>query len=201
MSRNKKNVAVFVSGGGTNLQAIIDSNIESAEIAVVICNKPDAYAIKRAHNHNIHVELVDHRKYSSREDFEKEIVNRLEQYRIDLIVLAGFMRILSPYIVRKYKNRIINLHPALLPSFPGMHSARQALEYGVKFTGCTVHFVDEGVDTGPIIIQAVVPVEDDDTEDSLLEKIHEKEHVIYPEAVRLFCEDRLRIEGRRVYVE
>lgn len=201
MSNNKKNVAVFVSGSGSNLQAIIDSGIESANIAVVVCNKPGAYAIERAGKHNIPVEIIDHKDYDSREDFEKEIISRIKDYNIDLIVLAGFMRILSPYFVRHYKHRIINLHPALLPAFPGMHSARQALEYGVKFAGCTVHFVDEGVDTGPIIKQAVVPVEDDDTEQSLLDKIHRKEHEIYPEAVRLFCEEKLRIEGRRVIVD
>lgn len=201
MSNNKKNVAVFVSGSGSNLQAIIDSGIDSANIAVVVCNKPGAYAIERARKHNIPVEIIDHRNYDSREDFEKEIISRIEVYNIDLIVLAGFMRILSPYFVRHYKHSIINLHPALLPAFPGMHSARQALEYGVKFAGCTVHFVDEGVDTGPIIKQAVVPVEDDDTEQSLLDKIHRKEHEIYPEAVRLFCEDKLRIEGRRVFID
>lgn len=201
MSNNKKNVAVFVSGSGSNLQAIIDSGIDSANIAVVVCNKPGAYAIERARKHNIPVEIIDHKDYDSREDFEKEIISRIKDYNIDLIVLAGFMRILSPYFVRHYKHRIINLHPALLPAFPGMHSARQALEYGVKFTGCTVHFVDEGVDTGPIIKQAVVPVEDDDTEQSLLDKIHLKEHEIYPEAVRLFCEDKLRIEGRRVFTD
>lgn len=201
MSNNKKNVAVFVSGSGSNLQALIDSGIESANIAVVVCNKPGAYAIERARKYNIPVEIIDHKDYDSREDFEKEIISRIGDYNIDLIVLAGFMRILSPYFVRRYKHRIINLHPALLPAFPGMHSARQALEYGVKFTGCTVHFVDEGVDTGPIIKQAVVTVEDDDTEQSLLDKIHRKEHEIYPEAVRLFCEDKLRIEGRRVFID
>lgn len=201
MTISKKNVAVFVSGSGSNLQAIIDSDISHANIAVVVCNKPGAYAIERAKDNDIPVEVVDHKDYESREQFEKEIVKRLEPYDIDLVVLAGFMRILSPYFVKHYKNRIMNIHPALLPSFPGIHSARQALDYGVKFTGCTVHFVDEGVDTGPIIIQAVVPIEDDDTEETLLEKIHEKEHDIYPEAVRLFCEDRLKIQGRRVMVD
>lgn len=201
MSEMKKNIAVMVSGSGSNLQAIIDADIESANISVVVCNNPDAFAIERARKHDIPVELVDHRQYGSREQFEKEIITRLENYDIDLVVLAGFMRILSPFFVRRYKNRIMNLHPALLPSFPGMHSARQALDYGVKYTGCTVHFVDEGVDTGPIIKQAVVEVEDRDTEESLLKKIHEKEHEIYPEAIRLFCEDKLRIEGRRVYTK
>jgi len=198
---NKKNVAVFVSGSGTNLQSIIDANIESANIAVVLSNKPDAYALERALNHAIPVEIVDHKEYESREAFEAELIERLKNYNIDLIVLAGFMRILTSYFVNNYKHRIINLHPALLPSFPGMHSAKQAIDYGVKFTGVTIHFVDDGVDTGPIIIQSVVPVDDEDTEETLLNKIHAEEHRIFPEAVRLFCEDRLSINGRCVSIK
>jgi len=198
--KNKTNVAVFVSGSGSNLQAIIDAKIEPANLAVVLSNKHDAYAIERAKKHRISVEIVNHKDFETREDFEKEIIKRLDKYSIELIVLAGFMRVLTPYFVGKFKNRIINLHPALLPSFPGMHAAKQALDYGVKYAGCTVHFVDECVDTGAIIIQAVVPVENDDTEDTLLEKIHKEEHRIYPEAVKLFCEHRLHIEGRRVFI-
>lgn len=198
---NKKTqVGVFVSGSGSNLQALIDAKIPSVEIVVVVSNNPDAYAIERAKKNKIPVEVVDHRNYSSREDFEREIQKRLDQYKIDLIALAGFMRILTPLFIRNYKNRIMNLHPALLPSFPGTNAVKQALMYGVKFTGCTVHFVDEGVDTGPIILQAVVPIYDTDTEESLLERIHKEEHRIYPEAVRLFGEGRLRIEGRRVLI-
>ena len=198
---SKTNVAVFVSGSGTNFQAIVDADIQAANMAVLVCNKPDAYAIKRAENHGIPVELVNHKDYETRQEFETEIINRLNKYNIELVVLAGFMRVLTPYFVGKFKNRIINLHPALLPSFPGMHAAKQALDYGAKFTGCTVHFVDEGVDTGPTIIQAVVPITDEDTEESLLEKIHAEEHRIYPEAVKLFCEGRLSINGRRVYIK
>ena len=198
--KNKTNVAVFVSGSGSNLQAIIDAKIEPANLAVVLSNKHDAYAIERAKKHKISVEIVNHKDFETREGFEKEIIKRLDKYSIELIVLAGFMRVLTPYFVGKFKNRIINLHPALLPSFPGMHAAKQALDYGVKYAGCTVHFVDECVDTGAIIIQAVVPVENDDTEDTLLEKIHKEEHRIYPEAVKLFCEHRLHIEGRRVFI-
>ncbi|GIW46996.1 MAG: phosphoribosylglycinamide formyltransferase [Deltaproteobacteria bacterium] len=198
---NKKTrLAVFVSGSGTNLQAIIDAKIPNVEIVVVVSNNPGAYAIERAKRHNIPVEIVDHRNYSSREEFEREIIKRLEPYRVDLIVLAGFMRILSPLFVRAYKNRIMNIHPALLPAFPGVNAVRQALSYGVKYTGCTVHFVDEGVDTGPIILQSVVPVYDDDTEEKLLERIHREEHRIYPEAIRLFAEGKLHIEGRRVFI-
>jgi phosphoribosylglycinamide formyltransferase-1 len=197
----KTRLAVFVSGSGTNLQAIIDARIPSVEIAVVVSNNPNAYANERAKKYDIPVEVIEHKNYSSREEFEKEILRRLELYKIDLVALAGFMRILSPLFVRAYKNRIMNLHPALLPSFPGTHSAKQALHYGVKFTGCTVHFVDEGVDTGPIIIQAVVPIFDNDTEETLLERIHKEEHRIYPEAIRLFSEGKLKIEGRRVFIK
>lgn len=194
----KMRVAVFVSGSGSNLQAIIDAGIPSIEIALVFSNNPDAYALKRAENHGIPTLVVNHRDFKSREEFEGEILKHLEPLGIELIVLAGFMRILSPVLVRAYANRMINLHPALLPSFPGIHAARQAIEAGVKFTGCTVHFVDEGVDSGPIILQAVVPVEDGDDEDSLLQKIHAEEHRIYPEAIRLISEGRIKIEGKRV---
>ncbi len=194
----KMRVAVFVSGSGSNLQAIIDASIPSIEIALVFSNNPDAYALKRAENHGIPTLVVNHRDFKSREEFEGEILKHLEPLGVELIVLAGFMRILSPVLVRAYANRMINLHPALLPSFPGIHAARQAIEAGVKFTGCTVHFVDEGVDSGPIILQAVVPVEDGDDEDSLLQKIHAEEHRIYPEAIRLISEGKIRIEGKRV---
>ncbi|MER3446635.1 MAG: phosphoribosylglycinamide formyltransferase [Candidatus Dadabacteria bacterium] len=196
----KTRLAIFVSGSGTNLQAIIDAKIRNVDIVLVLSNNPSAYALERAKKHDIPVEVVDHRNFHSREEFEREVLMRLEPYNIDLIALAGFMRILSPFFIRSYKNRIINLHPALLPSFPGTHAAKQALDYGVKFTGCTVHFVDEGVDTGPIILQAVVPIYDTDTEDSLLERIHNEEHRIYPEAIRLFAEGKLKIEGRRVFI-
>ena len=194
----KMRVAVFVSGSGSNLQAIIDAGIPSIEIALVFSNNPDAYALKRAEDHGIPTLVINHRDFKSREEFEGEILKHLEPLGVELIVLAGFMRILSPVLVRAYANRMINLHPALLPSFPGIHAARQAIEAGVKFTGCTVHFVDEGVDSGPIILQAVVPVEDGDDEDSLLQKIHAEEHRIYPEAIRLISEGRIKIEGKRV---
>ncbi len=198
---SKKNIAVFVSGSGTNLQAIIDAQIKSANLAVVLSNKPDAYALERALKHNIPVEVVDHKEFDTREAFEAELIERLKKYNVKLIVLAGFMRILTSFFVNNYKHRIINLHPALLPSFPGIHSAKQALDYGVKITGVTVHFVDDGVDTGPIILQSVVPIYDSDSEDSLLEKIHKEEHRIFPEAVKLFCEGRLSISGRKVIIK
>ncbi len=198
ITMKKMRVAIFVSGSGSNLQAIIDTSIPSIEIALVFSNNPDAYALKRAENHGIPTLVINHRDFKSREEFETEILKHLEPLGIELIVLSGFMRILSPLFVKEYNNRMINLHPALLPSFPGIHAARQALEAGVKFTGCTVHFVDEGVDSGPIILQAVVPVLDGDDEDSLLQKIHEEEHRIYPEAIRLISEGKIRIEGKRV---
>ncbi|MCZ6791805.1 MAG: phosphoribosylglycinamide formyltransferase [Candidatus Dadabacteria bacterium] len=194
----KMRVAVFASGSGTNLQAIIDADIQTIEIAVVFTNNPDAYAIERAKKHNIQVEIIDHKNYKTREEYEKHIIEVLDPYKLNLIVLAGFMRILSTVFVRAYKNKIVNIHPALLPSFPGINAGRQALEYGVKYTGVTVHFVDEGVDTGPIILQSVVEIEDEDTEDTLLEKIHEVEHRIYPKAIELISSGEIEVIGRRV---
>ena len=194
----KMRVAVFASGSGTNLQAIIDADIQTIEIAVVFTNNPDAYAIERAKKHNIQVEIIDHKNYKTREEYEKHIIKVLGPYKLNLIVLAGFMRIFSTVFVRAYKNKIVNIHPALLPSFPGINAGRQALEYGVKYTGVTVHFVDEGVDTGPIILQSVVEIEDEDTEDTLLEKIHEVEHRIYPKAIELISSGEIEVIGRRV---
>jgi phosphoribosylglycinamide formyltransferase-1 len=191
-------VAVFASGSGTNLQAIIDADIQTIEIAVVFTNNPDAYAIERAKKHNIQVEIIENKNYKTREEYEKHIIEVLDPYKLNLIVLAGFMRILSTVFVRAYKNKIVNIHPALLPSFPGINAGRQALEYGVKYTGVTVHFVDEGVDTGPIILQSVVEIEDEDTEDTLLEKIHEVEHRIYPKAIELISSGEIEVIGRRV---
>lgn len=199
MSKKTK-VGILVSGNGSNLQAIIDEKIASCEIALVISNKPDVYAIKRAQSNNIPVEIINNKNFETREEFERQLIKSLDSRGIELIVLAGFMRVLTPLFVRHYKNRIINIHPALLPSFPGVDAAKQALEYGVKYSGCTVHFVDDGVDTGPIILQAIVGIEDSDTEQTLLERIHKEEHRVFPEAVRLFCEGKIKIEGRRVII-
>ena len=193
-----KRLCVFVSGSGTNLQAMLDADIEPAEIVLVFSNNPEAYALERARSHNIPTEVISHKGYGTREEYEEDIIRVLEPHNIDLIALAGFMRILSPLFVRHYKNRILNIHPALLPSFPGMHAARQALEYGVKYTGVTVHFVDEGVDTGPIILQSVVDIEEGDTEDTLLEKLHIVEHKLYPEAIALISDEKVEIRGKRV---
>lgn len=197
---SKTNVAVFVSGSGTNLQAVIDSGIESANVAVVVCDTPGVMAIERAGKHGIPVELVNSGDFESRQEFERQIVAKIDRYDIGLVVLAGFMKILTPYFLGRFANRIINIHPSLLPSFPGTNSVRQALDYGVKQTGCTVHFVREEVDAGPIILQAVVPVTDEDTEETLLERIHTEEHRILPEAVRLFCEGKLTLSGRKVLI-
>lgn len=199
MSKKTK-VGILVSGNGSNLQAIIDEKIASCEIALVISNKPDVYAIKRAQSNNITVEIINNNNFETREEFERQLIKNLDSRGIELIVLAGFMRVLTPLFVRHYKNRIINIHPALLPSFPGVDAAKQALEYGVKYSGCTVHFVDDGVDTGPIILQAIVSIGDSDTEQTLLGRIHKEEHRVFPEAVRLFCEGKIKIEGRRVII-
>lgn len=197
---SKTNVAVFVSGSGTNLQAIIDADIESANLAVVVCNVPGARAVSRAEKHGIPVEVADSAKFESREEFEREVAARLERYDVGLVVLAGFMRILTPYFINLFRDRIINVHPSLLPSFPGTDAVARAVDYGVRQTGATVHFVSEEVDAGPVILQEAVAVSREDTEKTLLEKIHAREHRILPEAVRLFCEGRLLVRGRKVVV-
>jgi len=198
------NIGVLASGRGTNLQAIIEA-IEKGKIAgeikVVISDNPDAYALKRAQQYHIDTRYINFKEFKNREDYDKEIIKILKEKKIELVVLAGYMRILSPYFIKTYKNRIINIHPALLPSFPGLHAQRQTLEYGVKISGCTVHFVDEGVDSGPIILQKAVEVSDDDTEESLAEKILKEEHQIYPRAIQLFSQGRLIIKGRRVFIK
>ncbi len=197
-------IGVLASGRGTNLQAIIDAiraGRLKASIRVVVSNNPEAYALERARNWGIPVEVIPDKGFSSREDYDREVVKVLKDRGVELVVLAGFMRILSPYFVRSFPMRIMNIHPALLPSFPGLKVQKKAIDYGVKFSGCTVHFVDEGVDTGPIIIQAVVPVYDDDTEETLAERILREEHRIYPQAIQLFAEGRLVVEGRRVLVK
>ncbi len=197
-------LGVLISGRGSNLQSIID-HIEAgkipAKIEVVISDKKEAYGLERAKRHGIEALFIDPKAYPSREEFEKAVGDELEKRGVELICLAGFMRILSPYFVNRFKNRIINIHPALLPSFPGLHGQKQALDYGVKIAGCTVHFVDEGVDSGPIIIQAAVPVYDDDTEDTLSARILRYEHKIYPMAIKLIAEGRVRVEGRRVIID
>jgi len=198
------NIGVLVSGRGTNLQVIIEAIEEGkveGRISIVISDNPDAYALKRAKQHNIDTQYINFKEFKDKEDYDKEIIKTLKKKKVDLVVLAGYMRILTPYFINVYKNKIMNIHPALLPSFPGLHAQRQAVEYGVKISGCTVHFVDEGVDSGPIILQKAVEVSDDDTEESLAEKILKEEHQIYPRTIQLFSQDRLIIKGRKVFIK
>lgn len=195
-------VGVLVSGRGSNLQAIIDASeagrIE-AVVAIVISDVADAFALHRAKTQGIDAAFVNPNLFDTREAFEAAVIDLLRKHEVDLVCLAGFMRLLSPHFVREFPNRTMNIHPALLPAFPGLHVQGKALKHGVKFSGCTVHFVDEGTDTGPIIIQAVVPVMDDDTEESLSARILTYEHQIYPRAIQLFAEGRLEVRGRRVF--
>ena len=197
-------IGVLVSGSGTNLQAIIDA-IEAkrldAKIEVVLSNKADAYGLVRAQDHGIPTAVLDHKQFPSREAYDQAVVDILRARGVELVVLAGFMRLLSPVFVKAYSNRIMNIHPALLPSFPGLHVQKKALEHGVRFSGCTVHFVNEECDEGPIIIQAVVPVFPDDTDETLAARILKQEHRTYPRAIQLYAEGKLRIEGRRVLVD
>ena len=199
----KIDIGVLVSGSGSNLQSIID-HIEDgtldAEIRVVLSNNPEAYALERCRKHRIPATVVDHRQFSSREEFDRRVIEILKTSGVDLVVMAGFMRILSPEFFRAFPRKILNIHPALLPAFPGTHVQQKAVEYGVKFSGCTVHFADEVVDTGPIIIQAVVPVREDDTADDLAARILKEEHRIYPQAIQYYAEGRIEIEGRKVRI-
>jgi len=197
------NIAVLVSGRGSNLQAIIDS-IESgflkASIAVVISDTGDAYALERARKHGIDAIFVDPRRFERKELFEEEVLRTMKGHCIDLVLLAGYMRVLGKTLLAPYKGRILNIHPALLPAFIGLHAQKQAFDHGVKVTGCTVHFVDETLDSGPIILQRCVEVKEDDTIETLTQRILEEEHKIYPLAVKLFIENRFRIEGRKVKI-
>ena len=197
-------IGVLISGSGTNLQAIIDA-IEAgkldAKIEVVLSNKADAYGLVRARNHGIAVEVLNHRSFCSREDYDRAVIAVLQARGVELVVLAGFMRLLSPGFVKTYSNRIMNIHPALLPSFPGLNVQQKAVDHGVRFSGCTVHFVNEECDEGPIIIQAVVPVFADDTGETLAARILEQEHRIYPRAIQLYAESRLKVVGRKVLVD
>jgi phosphoribosylglycinamide formyltransferase-1 len=198
-----KRIAVLASGRGSNVQAVIDA-IQAGTLpiscAALITDNPHAYAITRAQAANIPVVIVDYSRYPSREEYERALLSAMQQVSPDLFVLAGYMRILGVEIVRAFPGRMINIHPALLPSFPGLHGPRQALEHGVKVAGCTVHFVDDCLDGGPIIVQHCVPVLETDDEDALAERILAYEHRCLPEAIRLFCEDRLVIAGRRVRI-
>ncbi len=198
------NLGVLASGRGSNFQAIIDE-IEAgklnASIKLLIVDNPDAYAIERAKKHSIEYLYINHNEFKIKDDFFVRIVDELKKRQVELVILAGFMRIVKKPLIDAFPNRIMNIHPALLPSFPGLHGQKQAVDYGVKISGCTVHFVDEGMDTGPVIIQAAAPVSPDDTEDTLSARILKLEHKIFPDAIRLYAEGRLSVEGRVVKIK
>jgi len=196
-------IAVFASGRGSNFQSIID-HIKSgeipAEVKLLISDRQQAGALKRAEHENVEHVFIDPAHFETKAGYEKELIGLLKNAGVELIVLAGYMRILSPLFVKEFKNQIINIHPSLLPAFKGLAAQKQAVDYGVKFSGCTVHFVDQGMDTGPIIKQAVVEVKSDDSPDDLAARILKQEHKIYPEAVKLIAEDKIEIEGRKVKI-
>jgi phosphoribosylglycinamide formyltransferase 1 len=199
----KTRIAVLISGSGTNLQSIIDRSESGdlpTEVACVLSDKEKAFGLERARKHGIPAYFVDPKAYARREDHEEAVMKLLAGHGVELVVLAGYMRLLTPHILGSYRNRIINIHPALLPSFPGTDGYGDAWRYGVKVSGCTVHFVDEGCDTGPIILQGVNPIEEDDTFESFRERGLKLEHKVFPEAIKLYCEGRLRIEGRKVRI-
>ena len=197
----KKRIGILLSGRGSNFEALAESvaagRIPGAEIAVVISNRDGAPGIEKARARGLEARVIPS-KGLEREAYDRQVVAVLKEKRVDLVCLAGFMRLLSPYFVAEFRNRILNIHPSLLPSFPGLEAQRQALEYGVKWSGCSVHFVDENLDAGPIVVQSVVQVRDDDTPDSLAARILAEEHRIYTEAVKIVLSGKYRIEGRRV---
>ena len=201
-------VAVLASGRGSNLQAIIDgieANLVQATIVAVISNKKDAVALERARKHGLKDLFVDPKPFAgqpdSREAYDRALLAILQQHDVELVLLAGYMKIVTAVLVNAYANRMMNIHPSLLPSFPGLEVQKKAIEWGCKLAGCTVHFVTEGVDEGPIILQAAVPILDDDSPETLAARILVQEHRLYPRAVQLFAEGRLRVEGRRVFIE
>lgn len=201
MPLKKLKLAALVSSRGSNLQAIIDS-IErkdlSIDLSLVISNKGNALALKRAEKHGIESVFIDPADYDNRIEYDRAMANRIKKMSIDLICLAGYMRILGKEFIQTFSGKIINIHPSLLPAFPGLNAQKQAIEYGVKFSGCTVHFVDEGVDSGPIILQTAVPVYDYDKETTLSQRILEQEHYLYPKAIQLIAENKLSLNGRTV---
>lgn len=199
----KNRLGILLSGRGSNFEAIAD-NIRKgeldAEISIVISDVADAHGLEAARQRNLEACFIDPRG-KNREAFDREVTSLLIQKKVDLVCLAGYMRILSPYFIQQFPHRILNIHPALLPAFKGLHAQRQSLDYGAKVSGCTVHFVDEGVDSGPIVLQSAVPVEDNDTEESLSARILREEHQLYSRAIKLVLEKRVRFEGRRVLVQ
>jgi phosphoribosylglycinamide formyltransferase-1 len=199
----KKRIGVLLSGRGSNFEAlaanVASGRIPNAEIAIALSNREDARGIEKARTLGIEARVISS-KGLEREAYDKLVVAALREKRVDLVCLAGYMRLLSPQFITAFHNRILNIHPSLLPAFPGLEAQRQALEHGAKFSGCTVHFVDENLDAGPIVLQACVPVEDSDTPETLSERILREEHRIYAEAVRIVLEGKFRIEGRRVLI-
>ena len=197
------NIAVFASGRGSNFAALARAMKKGkiqANLSLLVCDNPKASVIGRARRAGIRVALVKREDFATRNDFEQKIIQHLEENDIGLIVLAGFMRILGPDLVIRYKDRILNIHPALLPAFKGAHAIKDAFDYGVKVTGVSVHFVDEKMDHGPIILQAPVEIEETDTLESLEARIHKVEHKIYPKAIKLFIEGKLKLEGRKIRI-
>ncbi|MBF0518039.1 MAG: phosphoribosylglycinamide formyltransferase [Nitrospirae bacterium] len=197
------NIGVLASGRGSNFQSIIDSIDRgglAAKAACLITDNPEAYAIERAKRHNIPHVYINPAAFKSKALFYQRIADELNAFGVELVVLAGFMRVVKRPLIEAFPMRVMNIHPALLPAFKGLHAQRQALEYGVKIAGCTVHFVDEGVDTGPIILQEAVPVLPDDSEDSLSARILECEHRMYPLAIKLYAEGKLKVSGNRVKI-
>jgi phosphoribosylglycinamide formyltransferase 1 len=196
-------MAVLASGYGSNLQAIIDA-LEKGDIngslEIVVSDKKDAYALERARLHHIEAHYINPKDFNGRDEFDRAVIALLEERKIGLVILAGFMRLISPVFVNQFRGRIMNIHPSLLPSFPGLNGVEQALEYGVKVTGCTVHFLDECLDTGPVILQDTVPVFDGDTVETLHQRIHSVEHRLYTRAIQLFAEGKLSIEGRKCII-
>ena len=196
-----KRIAVLISGRGSHLKNLIDCCARGdirANVGVVISNKSDAPGLQFARDAGLESVILSHKQYPSREEYDEELVRIINDRKADLVCLAGFMRLLSPVLIRAFPLRIMNVHPSLLPAFPGLHAQRQAVEYGVKVTGVTVHFVDEGLDSGPIILQNIIEVKPSDTEETLSERLLPLEHKTYAEAVRLFCENRIKVEGRTV---
>jgi len=198
------NVAVLVSGSGTNLQAILDAQkagaLGSARVVVVVSNVAGVRALERANAAGKRTEVLSHKPYPSRQAFDEALVALLRKHDVELVALAGFMRLLTPAFLGAFPGRVVNIHPALLPAFPGVHAQKQALDYGARVTGCTVHFVDEGTDTGPIILQAAVPVLDGDDEAALTARILAEEHRLYPAALRALADGRVHVSGRRVTI-
>ena len=197
-------VGILASGRGSNFQAIVDASKEGeleAEIVVLVSDKEGAKVLERAEKEGIDNYYLNPKNSETKEEFEKKLAAILEKKGVQLVVMAGFMRLLSPYFIKHYRHQVMNIHPSLLPSFKGLNAQKQALEYGVKVTGCTVHFADEGMDTGPIILQKSVSVKDDDTVNSLAARIRKEEHKVYPRAIQLYAEDRLEVKEGRVYIK